>query len=290
MSAFSEVFGGGLFGDMFQQRKRGPRPGQDLITRLEIDLLEAARGATRTIEINRNETCSDCKGSGARKGTVATTCDYCRGQGQIVQSRGFFQVATVCPACGGDGTRIADPCPTCRGGGKVATRVSITIPIAAGVDNGSMIVRRNEGEPGDPGAPRGNLRVQIQVRKHEFFERAGADLFCRVPIGFAQAALGAEIDVPTLDGIDHLMVPRATQSGQVLTLKGRGMPTPHGRGDELVEVVIETPHKLSPRQEELLRELAELEHEHVSPKRKGFLAKLRDFFTEPDDARETDAE
>ncbi len=289
MSAFSDVFGGGLFGDMFNQRKRGPRPGQDLITRLEIDLLEAARGTTRTIEMNRNETCSDCKGSGARKGTVATTCDYCRGQGQVVQSRGFFQVATVCPACGGDGTRIADPCPTCRGGGKVGTRVSVTIPIPAGVDTGTVITRRNEGEPGDPNAPRGNLRVQIQVRKHEFFERAGADLFCRVPIGFAQAALGAEIDVPTLDGVGRLTVPKGTQSGQVLTVKGRGMPTPHGRGDELVEVVIETPHKLSTRQEELLRELAELEHEHVSPKRKGFLEKLRDFFTEPDDAGEKDA-
>lgn len=290
MSAFSEVFGGGLFGDMFNQRKRGPRPGQDLITRLEIDLLEAARGTTRTIEMNRNETCSDCKGSGARKGTVATTCDYCRGQGQVVQSRGFFQVATVCPACGGDGTRIADPCPTCRGGGKVATRVTVTIPIPAGVDTGTVITRRNEGEPGDFNAPRGNLRVQIQVRKHAFFERAGADLFCRVPIGFAQAALGAEIDVPTLDGVGRLTVPKGTQSGQVLTVKGRGMPTPHGRGDELVEVVIETPHKLSPRQEELLRELAELEHEHVSPKRKGFLEKLRDFFTEPGDTGDKDAD
>ena len=153
------------------------------------------------------------------------------------------------------------------------------------MDNGTLLLRRNEGEPGDPGAPRGNLRVQIQLRKHEFFERAGADLFCRVPIGFAQAALGAEIEVPTLDGPGPLMVPRGTQSGAVLKLKGRGMPDVNGRGrgDELVEVVIETPHKLSARQEELLRELAELEHEDVSPKRKGFLEKLRDFFTEPDD-------
>lgn len=286
MSHFSDLFGGGLFGDMFGQRRRGPRPGQDIVARLEIDLIEAARGATKTIEMNRNETCGDCKGSGARKGTVATTCDYCRGQGQIVQSRGFFQVATVCPACGGDGTRIADPCPTCRGGGKVGTRVSVTIPIPPGIDTGQVLLRRNEGEPGDPGAPRGNLKLQIQVRKHPFFERAGADLFLRVPISFPQAALGADIEVPTLDGKDRLTVPRGTQSGDVLKLKGRGMPSGSGRGDELVEVVVETPHKLSPRQEELLRELAELEHENISPKRKGFLERLRDFFTEPDETRD----
>ncbi len=286
MSAFSDIFGGNLFGDMFGQRRKGPRPGQDILARMEIDLNEAARGATKTIELNRNEPCPDCKGSGARKGTVATTCDYCRGQGQVVQSRGFFQVATVCPACGGDGTRITDPCPTCRGGGKVATRASVTINIPPGVDSGTQLLRRNEGEPGDPGAPRGNLRVQLQVRKHPFFERAGNDLFCRVPIGFAQAALGADVEVPTLDGPDHLTIPRGTQSGEVLKLKGRGMPdiNGRGRGDELVEVVVETPHRLSPRQEELLRELAELEHADVLPRRKGFLAKLRDFFTEPDDS------
>ena len=291
MSAFSDIFGGGLFGDMFNQRRKGPRAGQDILARMEIDLLEAARGATKTVDLNRNEVCGECKGAGARKGTVATTCDYCRGQGQVVQSRGFFQVATVCPACGGDGTKITDPCPSCRGAGKVASRATVTINIPPGVDTGTWLLRRNEGEPGDPGAPRGNLRVQLQVRKHTFFERAGNDLICRVPIGFPQAALGAEVEVPTLDGPDRLMIPKGTQSGEILKLKGRGMPDVNGRGrgDELVEVVIETPHRLTPRQEELLRELAELDHEYVSPKRKGFLEKLRDFFTEPDEPRPHEA-
>ncbi len=285
MSAFSDIFGGGLFGDMFNQRRRGPRPGQDLLMKLEIDLLEAARGTTKTVEITRQETCIDCKGTGAKAGTVATTCEYCRGSGQVVQSRGFFQVATTCPACGGEGSRITDPCSSCRGAGKVPQKVSIPVNVPPGVDTGMWLQLRNQGEPGDVGAPRGNLRIQIQVRKHPFFERAGNDLLCRVPIGFPQAALGAEVDVPTLDGPDRLTVPRGTQSGEVLKLKGRGMPDVNGRGrgDELVEVVVETPSRLTARQEELLRELAELDHEEVSPKRKGFLEKLKDFFTEPDD-------
>ncbi|MBX6316014.1 MAG: molecular chaperone DnaJ, partial [Isosphaeraceae bacterium] len=263
MSAFSEIFGGGLFGDMFGPRRRGPRAGADIQMRLEIDLIDAARGATKPIEVVRLETCTDCRGSGARKGTTPVTCDYCRGQGQVIQSRGFFQVATTCPACGGEGTRIVDPCPSCRGIGKVQARVNLKIDIPPGVDTGMWLQLRNQGEAGDPGAPRGNLRVQLYVRKHPFFERAGNDLICRVPISFPQAALGADIEVPTLDGPDRLHVPRGTQSGDILKLKGRGMPdiNGRGRGDELIEVVVETPTKLSARQEELLRELAELEHE-----------------------------
>jgi molecular chaperone DnaJ len=282
-AAFSDIFGGGgIFGEMFGQRRRGPRPGLDIQMRLEIDLIEAARGASKTVEFRRQELCGECRGSGAKKGTVATTCDYCRGQGQVVQSRGFFQVATTCPACGGDGTRITDPCPRCRGGGRVPEAVSQTVSIPPGVDSGMWIQVRNAGEPGDPGAPRGNLRIQILVRKHPFFERQANNLSCQVPISFSQAALGAEVDVPTLDGAERLAIPRGTQSGEVLKLKGRGMPdiNGRGRGDELVEVVVETPRHLTPRQEELLRELAELDHEHVSPRRKGFFEKLRDYFTE----------
>jgi molecular chaperone DnaJ len=282
MSAFGDIFGGGLFGDIFGPRRRGPRPGLDIQMRLEIELLEAARGTTKPIELKRQEICEDCRGSGARKGTVATTCDYCRGQGQVVQSRGFFQVATTCPACGGEGVRVTDPCPTCRGAGKVSSKASLKIDIPPGVDTGMWLQLRNQGEPGDMGAPRGNLRIQVVVRKHPFFERSGNDLVCQVPISFPQAALGAEVEVPTLDGPDRLVVPKGTQSGDVVKLKGRGMPdiNGRGRGDELVEVVVETPRHLTTRQEELLRELAELEHEHVSPKRKNFFEKLRDYFTE----------
>ena len=285
MSAFSEIFGDGLFGGMFTPRRRGPRPGQDLLMKLEIDLEEAARGSTRSVEVNRQELCEDCSGTGARKGTSPVTCDYCRGQGQVVQSRGFFQVATTCPACGGEGKRIVDPCPKCRGGGRIAKVVQLRVDIPPGVDTGMWLQLRNQGEPGDPGAPRGNLRIQIQIRPHRFFERHGNNLYCQVPISFPQAALGSEIEVPTLEGADRLMVPRGTQSGEVLKIKGRGMPDVNGRGrgDVLVEVMIETPRRLSARQEELLRELAEIEHEDVSPKRRNFFDKLRDYFTEETD-------
>ncbi len=291
VSAFGDIFGGsGLFGDLFQQRRRGPRAGQDLLMKLDIELLEAARGTTKVVDITRQEPCGECKGSGARKGTVATTCNYCGGQGQVVQSRGFFQVATVCPSCGGDGVRINDPCPVCRGQGKTPVVAHIKIDVPPGVETGIWLQLRNQGEAGDPGAPRGNLRVQIQVRKHPFFERVGNNLVCQVPISFSQAALGGEVQVPTLDGPDRLMVPKGTQSGDVLKLKGRGMPDVHGRGrgDEHIEVHVETPRKLSARQEELLRELAEIEHHDVSPKRKSFFDKLRDYFTEDEEGVEAE--
>jgi len=282
MSAFGDIFGGGLFGDLFGQRRRGPRAGNNLDLKLEIELQEAARGATKSININRHEYCSECNGTGARKGTVATTCNYCGGQGQVVQARGFFQVATTCPGCGGEGVRVTDPCSGCRGTGRVLMPVNLKVDIPPGVESGMLLQVRGQGEPGDPGAPRGNLRIQVLVRKHTFFERNRNDLFCQVPISFAQAVLGGDIEVPTLDGPDRLHVPRGTQSGDVLRLKGRGMPDigGRGRGDELVEVVLETPRTLSARQEELFRELAELDHEDVSPKRKSFFEKLRDYFTE----------
>jgi molecular chaperone DnaJ len=288
MSAFSDIFSGGLFGDFFGSRRRGPRRGEDILMKVEIELQEAARGTTRTLNVPRHEPCTECNGSGAKKGTVATTCRYCEGHGQVVQARGFFQMATVCPACGGEGVTISDPCPQCRGSGKVRSTAQLQIDIPPGVESGMRLQLRNQGELGDAGAPRGNLLVQLQVRKHPFFERRHNDLICQVPISFPQAALGAEVEVPTLDGPDRLAVPRGTQSGDVLKLKGRGMPdiNGRGRGDELVEVLVETPRHLTARQEELLRELAELEHEAVSPKRKSFFEKLRDYFTEEADTPE----
>jgi molecular chaperone DnaJ len=280
-SAFSDIFGD-LFGG---QRRRGPRPGLDIQMRLEITLEEAARGATRTIEFRRMELCGECRGSGAKKGTQPTTCDYCRGAGQVVQSRGFFQVATACPACGGAGKRVSDPCATCKGGGRVGSNVQESIVIPPGVDTGMWIQVRGAGEAGDPGAPRGNLRIQLLVRAHTFFERHGNDLICQVPISFPQAALGAEVEVPTLDGTELVTVPRGVQPGEVLKLRGRGMPDVNGRGrgDVHVEVQVETPRHLSARQEELYRELADMDHEHVSARRKGWLEKLRDYFTEEED-------
>jgi molecular chaperone DnaJ len=187
--------------------------------------------------------------------------------------------------------RITDPCPTCRGSGRVAQVAHLSVPVFAGIESGTLLQMRGQGDPGDPGAPRGNLRVQVLVRKHTMFERARNDLLCQVPISFPQAALGAEIEVPTLDGREKLTVPRGTQSGDILRLKGRGMPDPigRGRGDELIEVVVETPRHLTPRQEELLRELAQIEHESVSPRRKSFFEKLRDYLTEDADGAEPEA-
>ncbi len=282
MSAFGDIFGGAIFGDLFAERRRGPRPGPDLLMKLEINLVEAARGATRTIDVNRQDFCSECRGSGARKGTSPTTCNYCGGRGQIVQARGFFQMATTCPACGGEGVRITDPCTNCRGAGRVPTTAHLPVNIPPGVEAGMWLQLRNQGELGDLGAPRGNLRIQVLVKKHPFFERRRNDLICQVPISFAQAALGAVVEVPMLDGREHIEVPRGTQSGEILRIKGRGMPDlgGRGRGDELVEIFVETPRHMTPRQEELLREFAEIEHEQVSPRRKSFFEKLRDYFTE----------
>jgi molecular chaperone DnaJ len=174
----------------------------------------------------------------------------------------------------------------------VPTTVHLQVNIPPGIESGMWLQQRNQGELGDVGAPRGNLRVQVLVKKHPFFERRRNDLYCQVPISFAQAALGADVDVPTLDGPDRLQVPRGTQSGDMLRLKNRGMPdiSGRGRGDELVEVVVETPRQLTARQEELLREFAEIEHEQVSPRRKSFFEKLRDYFTEeaePEDERDS---
>ncbi len=292
MSAFSEIFGGGLFGDIFGERRRGPRPGPDLLMKLEIELVEAARGTSRSIDVSRQDFCTECRGSGAKKGTSPTTCNYCGGRGQVVQARGFFQVATTCPACGGDGVRIADPCTQCRGAGRVPSNAHLQVDVPPGVESGMWLQLRNQGELGDVGGQRGNLRIQIVVNKHPFFERRRNDLICQVPISFAQAALGAVVEVPTLDGPEDIEVPRGTQSGETLRLRGRGMPDIGGRmrGDEIVEVNVETPRHLTARQEELLREFAEIEHLSVSPRRKSFFEKLRDYFTEetePGDAEES---
>src|SRR6185437_13346336 len=174
-----------------------------------------------TIDVRRQEFCGECRGTGARKGTSPTQCQYCGGRGQVVQSRGFFQVATTCPACGGDGVRVNDPCPQCRGAGRVSGVTQLQVDIPPGVEGGMWLQLRNQGEPGEPGAPRGNLRIQIHVQKHPFFERSRNDLVWQVPISFPQAALGADIEVPTLEGPDRLHVPKGTQSGDVLRIKGR---------------------------------------------------------------------
>jgi molecular chaperone DnaJ len=273
---------GDLFGDIFGGGGRhGPQPGRDLLMDVELDLFEAARGVKKTINVPREEVCSECSGSGARRGTQPATCRRCNGQGVVVQSQGFFRMQQTCRACGGRGLIITDPCGSCHGHGRVAARRTIEINIPPGVDSGMRIPLRGEGEAGDPGAPRGDLYCRIRVREHSVFNRDGNHLICQVPITISQAALGGNIEVPTLDGITKYPLKRGTQTGDVVCIPGQGMPDVRGRGrgDLLVQVVVETPRHLTKRQEELFRELAEIDHKQVSPQRKTFFEKIRSLFT-----------
>ncbi|MBI3468778.1 MAG: molecular chaperone DnaJ [Planctomycetes bacterium] len=287
---FGDIFGGALFGDLFGGRRGrgGPRAGRDLRMQLDLDLFEAAKGASKTMDIRRQEICSQCGGSGAKRGTKPVTCSYCGGRGQVFQSQGFFRIATTCPSCRGTGSQIRDPCPECSGAGRVVATRTLQVDIPPGVDTGMRVRLRGEGEPGGNGAPRGDLYCYINVREHPLFHREGVNLICQVPITFAQAALGADVEVPSLSGKQPLSIPRGTQSGEVFQLRGQGMPDPHGRGrgDLVVQVIVETPKKLTKRQEELLREFAELENSHVSPERKSFFDKLREYFAPTEEPSE----
>jgi molecular chaperone DnaJ len=279
--AFGDIFGGGMFGDLFGRRaRRGPRPGRDLRVQLELDLFEAAKGVTKSFDVRREEVCGQCKGSGAKPGTQPIACSYCGGRGEVLQSQGFFRIASTCPGCHGRGTQIREPCSECSGSGRVKTKRSLEVDIPPGVDTGMKVRVRGEGEPGDNGAPRGDLYCYIAVREHPLFHREGSNLICQVPITFTQAALGGEVEVPTLVGKKPLSVPSGTQSGEVFHLRSMGMPDPRSRsrGDLIVQVIVETPRRLTKRQEELLREFAETEHSNVSPQRKNFFEKLREYF------------
>jgi molecular chaperone DnaJ len=280
---------GDIFGDLFSQRGRqGPHRGRDRKVEVELDLLEAARGASKTITIDREENCSECGGSGSRRGSKPTACRRCQGQGVVIQTQGFFRIQQTCRGCGGSGAIITDPCSNCNGHGRVQVRRSVEVSIPAGVDTGTAVRISGEGEAGDPGAPRGDLYCIVRIKDHPLFHRDGANLICQVLITFSQAALGSEIEVPTLDGPLRHTLKRGAQSGDVLRIGGRGMPALRSgrRGDLLVQVVIETPRSLSKRQEELFRELAELEQKHVSPERRSFLDKLREFFAGNDRHKE----
>jgi molecular chaperone DnaJ len=273
---------GDIFGDVFGGRARqGPRRGRDLKVEVELELMEAYRGCAKTVDISREEVCGECNGTGCRRGSRLSPCRRCNGQGVVVQAQGFFRVQQTCRACGGSGSIITDPCTACSGQGRVAARRTLEISIPPGVDNGTAVRLNGEGEAGDPGAPRGDLYCLVRVREHPLFQRDGPHLICQVPITFSQAALGGDLEVPTLDGSITHPLKRGTQSGEIVRIAGRGMPGLRGgrKGDLLVQVVVETPRSLTKRQEELLRELAELDQKHVSPERKSFLEKLRDFFS-----------
>lgn len=277
MDSIFDLFGD-LLGDMFgRPRRRGPRGGRHLQIVLELDLLEAAKGCDKTVDLERLERCNECNGSGMRRGSRPAACPRCHGRGVVIQRAGFFQMQATCQACGGAGAIVTDPCPACRGSGAVKVRRTIEVHVPPGVDNDTVVRLAGEGEAGDLGGPRGDLHCIIRVRPHPLFERHGADLICQVPISFSQAALGGDIEVPTLSGRETLSLPRGVQYGDTFRLKHKGMPRLRGRGhgDLIVQVVIETPKKLSKRQEELFRELAEIDQRHVTPQRKSFLDKLR---------------
>jgi len=280
-AAFSDIFGESLFGGMFGGGGRGgPRRGANIRCELTIDLVEAARGATRSVEFERHEACQDCHGSGARRGTQPEKCRYCGGRGKVVQSAGVFSIQTTCPSCHGEGSVIREPCPRCRGAGYVLCRVAREVKIPPGVDNGTRLRLQGEGEPSPQGGPRGDCYCYISVREHPLFQRNGRDLVCQVPITYPQAALGAKVVFPTLDGQEELEIPAGTQSGDVFRIRGKGMPDLQSRrrGDLIVQVYVEVPKRLAPEHERVLRELAEIENVHVSPQRKSFFSKVKEYF------------
>jgi molecular chaperone DnaJ len=284
--AFGDLFGGGMFGDLFGSRggrQRRVRRGADIRCNLTLTLEEAARGVDKDISFRRRTRCEVCDGSGAAVGSQPTTCNTCGGRGQVIQSAGILRVQTACPKCKGTGQQIGQPCADCRGSGLQNKKAELTVTIPAGVDDGMRVRVQGEGEASPDGGPVGDCYVFITVRPHDLFKRDGTHLILQLPISYSQAALGSEIEVPTLAGPLNLRIKPGTQNGEVLTVAGQGVVDPRdGRtGDLLVQVFIEVPKKLSSEQERLLRDLADLDHESVLPHRKTFLDKLRTFF-DPD--------
>ena len=286
-SAFGDIFADGPFADLFgggRGGRRRSRQGNHVQTEVTLDLLEAARGCRKTLTFKRHKKCETCEGNGCQPGTKPEKCKYCGGVGQVVQSSGFFRVQTACPACHGQGVQIKTPCKGCRGEGYVLSEAVCEVPIPAGVDDGVRLALRGEGDPSPDGGPPGDCYCLIHVKPHSLFQREGQHLICQVPISYTQAALGTKLEVPTLEGRDNLTVPAGTQTGEVFVLRGKGMPNPRGgrSGDLHVQVHIETPKKLTPRQEELLRELAQEEHANVDPRRKSFFETLKNYFVSED--------
>ena len=283
LGSFGDVFND-LFGDLFGARSRGPRGrgqrGADLRYNLEIDLSNVLEGTNAQIEIPKMRPCSACDGSGARPGTSPERCGRCHGSGQIDLQQGFFRVSRPCDACAGAGEVVRERCNECRGAGRIGSQQAISVRVPPGIDDGDRLRLAGEGEAGVAGGPPGDLYVFITLSRHPMFERDGSDIHCEVPIQFVHAALGAEIEVPTIEAKVKLHIPAGTQSGKVMRMRGKGLRTlrSSARGDQLVHIFVETPTKLTARQRELLQAFAEESDTEVSPVTKGFLDKLRDLF------------
>jgi len=280
--AFGDIFGGGLFGSLFAGRRRRPRQrrGADVGCETMLTLEEAASGVTQTVSIHRSEICQSCEGSGSSPGSQRSECRRCGGQGQVVQSAGILRVQTTCSSCQGVGSVITDPCDSCSGNGHVPGQISVDIKIPPGVDNGNRVRISGQGEPSLDGGSRGDCYCLIHVEEHELFKRDGDFLVLEMPITYSQSVLGSTIEVPTLEGLQPLVIPAGTPLGKVFRIAGYGMPNPHNgmKGELLVQTYIEVPTRTSPKHEELLRELAEMEDVHVTPERRGFLEKIKDYF------------
>jgi molecular chaperone DnaJ len=272
-----------LFGDILGGFGRGGRGqqgrahGQDLQIDVELDLTEAFKGTVKTLEFNRAEVCGECHGTRLKKGSRPAKCSRCGGRGAVVSRQGFFQIQVACPSCGGRGEIITDPCPRCEGQGQVLAKRRLDVTIPAGVETGSRIRLAGEGEVAEVAGPRGDLYCRIRVKAHPVFQRDGADLLCEVPITFSQATLGGDMEVPTLTGAASVSLHKGTNHGDIYRLKGKGMPDVRGRGhgDLLIRTLLDVPKKLTKRQEELLRELAEIDQKHVSPERKSFFDRVK---------------
>jgi len=289
-SIFEDIFGfDDFFADIFgarrprATRRAGPARGYDLETSVELTLNDIANGTEKMIEFTRQDTCSQCDGSGSAKGSQPSRCHICGGSGQVARGGGFFQMVSTCPQCRGSGQVITNPCKKCKGTGRVPRKRTVNIKLPAGVHEGQGVRVAGEGEPGRTGGPYGDLYCYVRIKPHEFLQRDGNDLIAVVPISFTQAALGATIDVPSLDGTRQLKIPPSTQYGSIFRIRDQGLPDMRtGRtGDQLVQITIETPTKLNAQQEELLREFAKTENTTVSPKAKNFFEKLKKHFHSP---------
>ncbi|ACX51756.1 chaperone protein DnaJ [Ammonifex degensii KC4] len=290
---FEEIFRdlGFGFGDLFEtlfgfrRPQAGPRRGADLEVELELSFREAIFGAEKEVPVPRTERCPTCQGTGCQPGTRVEKCPACGGTGHLTFARstpfGQFIQTRTCDRCGGTGEFISHPCTTCRGTGQVKKRRQVKVRIPAGVEDGMRLRLRGEGEAGVHGGPPGDLYILLRVKPDPVFKRQGDDLWCEIPISFPQAALGAEVEVPTLEGPDRegkvrLRIPPGTQPGELLKVKGKGVPTPYGRGDLWVQVRLVVPTKLTERQKELLQEFARLSGEEVRPEEKSFFKRVRD--------------
>ena len=276
---FSQVFGAGGFGG---RRRGGPQRGADLRYDLEITLEESFTGKEETIHVPQAVTCKTCDGTGAAEGTEPETCDMCDGAGRVRAQQGFFTMERTCPRCNGKGTIIRKPCPTCGGSGQTREERKLSVKIPSGVESGMRIRLSGEGETGAAGGPRGDLYIFVDVVEHDIFERDGPNLYCRAPVPMATAALGGEIEIPTIDGgRTRVAIPEGAQTGRRLRLRGKGMPSVRQSGqtgDLYVEMFVETPRNLTARQKEILREFCAETGSDCHPESEGFLGKIKRFW------------